>query len=1056
MQNLSRRAFPALVSVGLWLLAAPIAIWAQQDAPPKDQAQEFQNTLKDLFGDLGPLIVPDKAGNTSDGKKQSGDGNPFGGLLEGLLDAQRQGGKQDCQSFLSLTSMQDTLKPLGTEANREKLKKFLDLHVTAVQAMIRQDWEEHLRIGHEALEVEAGIGEWPSAQPRGLLVGVHWMNLGNAYVSRQQGHKAENLENSINAAQKALDLMPKEGPCADQRHAAHVNLATMYTQRIRGEKAENLELAIASLETASQTISREALPQMWAIVQNTLGLTYLNRIRGRTKENQERAIQAYHAALQVWDQQSYPEQWGMVQSNLGSAYIQRVSGNPAENIELAISALEASLKARKPGTKDEKPAPIEAVKDPAADQSPVPELMTALKNAQELLTILDKSEAGTAQIIDPAAFPIAYQNLGVAYHKRIRGDRAENIERAIAAHDMVLTFWTRDTNADRWAAVQHNLGESLALRAKGDRAANIDRAIQTFRSALSVRTTESFPRGHLSTATALGQALSAKGDWEGALEAFDTARASFRVLFGQGLNEAEARDLLQEAGPLFTDAAFAAAANGDVERAFALLEEGKARLLAVALKLDRLPGSAADRKRLDELRRQIREGEAAYEASQGEARAASIARLRQLRVDLLTLVDAAEGKVEAGQAKELAAAAEALPENGALIAPIVSDAGASAIVVMRRQGRVAVEAVALPGLDRSRLTALLGARDQGGWLGAYGIHYLDPASQAKRLPEWFKAIEEAGDELGRLIGAPLTNALAARGVGPGAQLTILPVGPLGLLPLGLARHPATGRSLMEDYTVNFAPSLAALVSAKRRASKTEREPGLAVIANPTGDLPYTELEGALVASRFAASGRHALTEKQATSEAVLAGLKGRDYWHFSSHGFFDWDEPRASGLLMAARKPLTVGALMDASDMGAPRLAVLSACETGLYDIVTAPNEFTGLPAAFMRLGAGGVLATLWPVNDLSTALLIARFYDLHRGEKLAPAAALRSAQSWLRDAKEAELKAYLRAAAEEGRLPRDFLHNIDQIMRNVKAQAGSDKPFAHPYYWSGFTLTGL
>src|SRR5437868_15535210 len=65
-----------------------------------------------------------------------------------------------------------------------------------------------------------------------------------------------------------------------------------------------------------------------------------------------------------------------------------------------------------------------------------------------------------------------------------------------------------------------------------------------------------------------------------------------------------------------------------------------------------------------------------------------------------------------------------------------------------------------------------------------------------------------------------------------------------------------------------------------------------------------------------------------------------------------------------------------------------------------------------MALGAAGVLGTLWPVDDRATALLIAKFYELHLGQGLAPPAALKRAQAWLREATRAELVAYVQTAA--------------------------------------------
>jgi CHAT domain-containing protein len=580
------------------------------------------------------------------------------------------------------------------------------------------------------------------------------------------------------------------------------------------------------------------------------------------------------------------------------------------------------------------------------------------------------------------------------------------------------------------------------------------------------------------SARLLGQALNAKADWQGALEAFEMARTSFRLLFGQGFNEAEARDILQEAGPLFTEAAYAAAQLGDGKRALATLEEGKARLLAVALKLEGLRLSPAQRQRLDALRVQIREGDAAYDAAQGDDKATKIAALGRLREEVLRLVDAAEASTGGDAKRDIVTfAAKALPETGAVVAPIIGEAGGKIILVVRNRGDVRLSVIDLPELTGARLSELLGARNQGGWLGAYGINYLGAAEQERRRQDWLSGIEKVGTELGALLSRPLTDGLASQGLAPGsgAAITILPVGPLGLLPLGLAQHPQTHRYLMEDYTITFAPSLEALASAKARVGVASAKPSLAAIVNPTEDLPYTTLEGALVESRFTADRRFAVASKAATRPAVLAALKGRDYWHFSSHGYFNWDEPRASGLLLTERKPLTLGDLLDARDLGAPRLAVLSACETGLYDIASTPNEFTGLPAAFLQLGAGGVLATLWPVSDLSTALLLARFYDYHRGDGLAPASALRKAQDWLRNAGSADLENYVLSAVETGRLSKELARSLEVTTRagapgrgRVKpaeqptgsvterpAAAKSDAPFSHPYYWSGFTLTG-
>ena len=108
---------------------------------------------------------------------------------------------------------------------------------------------------------------------------------------------------------------------------------------------------------------------------------------------------------------------------------------------------------------------------------------------------------------------------------------------------------------------------------------------------------------------------------------------------------------------------------------------------------------------------------------------------------------------------------------------------------------------------------------------------------------------------------------------------------------------------------------------------------------------------------------------------------------------------------------------------------MLSACETGLYDTKRNPEEFVGLPATFMQLGAAGVLGTLWQVDDLATALLMAKFYEMHLGESLEPPTALGRAQAWLRQATKAELIAYVRTAATRAKVGTTALAELETML---------------------------
>jgi CHAT domain-containing protein len=583
------------------------------------------------------------------------------------------------------------------------------------------------------------------------------------------------------------------------------------------------------------------------------------------------------------------------------------------------------------------------------------------------------------------------------------------------------------------------------------------------------------------TAQRLGRVLLQEGAWQRAGLAYASAREAFALLFGQGLDEAEARALIAGAGPMFAEAAFGALQRGETEAALDLASQGRAQMMTIALRMQTLQLPADQRRRLDDLRGAIRFEQQDVEAAQGMERAAALERLATRRRELLALLkDNGQAGLERGAALAQARQAAA---DGIVIMPVVTGFGGKIFIVTdATDGGLGV--IDAPELTTQRLSELLIGPDDGppaGWIGAYFINYMDAADREERWPEWLAAIDGLGASLWQLIGARLDAALKQRGVTPGARLVWLPSGWLGTVPLGLAQDPVTKRRLADAYEIVYAPSLEVLAAAYR--SPPPASPAtLAVVINPTGDLPGTETEGAVVASHFPSRARTLLQRDEATPEAVLGALRGRTYWHFASHGTFTWSDPRQSGLVLHGLARLSVGRLLETDGLGRPRLVVLSACETGLSEITSNPDEFLGLPGAFTALGAVGVLGTLWPVSDAATALLIARFYELHIGAGLVPAAALAGAQAWLREATNEELITYTRAATAKGRLENRQLADIERALsaealarsrnRSVVEWTAPDgqraggaatgtpgqvaRPFAHPYFWAGFIYTGI
>ncbi len=297
---------------------------------------------------------------------------------------------------------------------------------------------------------------------------------------------------------------------------------------------------------------------------------------------------------------------------------------------------------------------------------------------------------------------------------------------------------------------------------------------------------------------------------------------------------------------------------------------------------------------------------------------------------------------------------------------------------------------------------------------------------------------------------PLVAALR-ESVPPEGQVILIPSDRLSLLPLHAAKlpTPAPGETetyALDHYAFTYAPSAQALYHAKEQARSAAAETLMAV-EDPRGDLPYTPDEVQAVRAHFGERGRH-LSGQEATREAVRAAIPAANVLHFSTHGLAGWGDAESARLLLADGD-LTLHEVYDLK-LDRSRLAVLSACETAIPGLKN-PDEMIALPSGWMQAGVPGVVGTLWAVNDLSTAMLIARFYDLWRQQGLPLPQALRQAQRWLRDLyQDKAALAELHSMTEQARLrmpaqqAKAFLHQA--LLRD----------FSHPYYWASFTFTGL
>ncbi|MCS7249189.1 MAG: CHAT domain-containing protein, partial [Anaerolineales bacterium] len=170
--------------------------------------------------------------------------------------------------------------------------------------------------------------------------------------------------------------------------------------------------------------------------------------------------------------------------------------------------------------------------------------------------------------------------------------------------------------------------------------------------------------------------------------------------------------------------------------------------------------------------------------------------------------------------------------------------------------------------------------------------------------------------------------------------------------------------------------------------------------------------------------------------------------HFSTHGQAGWTKIEDSKLLLAGGV-LTLPQVFNLR-LERPRLAVLSACETGVPQL-TNLDEVLSLPSGLMLAGVPGVIGSLWAVNDQSTALLMAWSYHLWREEGWPMPQALREAQIRLRDGHQ---DAAVRAELESITLRAGWRMSAEQADDFLTLVQTRD--FAHPFFWAAFTYTGL
>jgi len=242
----------------------------------------------------------------------------------------------------------------------------------------------------------------------------------------------------------------------------------------------------------------------------------------------------------------------------------------------------------------------------------------------------------------------------------------------------------------------------------------------------------------------------------------------------------------------------------------------------------------------------------------------------------------------------------------------------------------------------------------------------------------FHPVDDLAQQLHRWLLAPVLPAGGAK------RLVVVPAGPLHVLPFA-ALH--DGRDhVVARSAVTTLPSLNALRFLPAARPAGGRRVALGWAGTGERPLSFTVREAAAVGE--ALPGTLVLGGAEATRARLLKEAAGAELLHVASHGRFDEEAPLLSALELAdGELPLVqvLGLKLKAE------LVILSSCESGLGQLDGADGVL-GLQAAFLLAGARRVIASLWRVSDLGSALLMKHVARrLAKGEP--PEAALRGGQ---------------------------------------------------------------
>ena len=935
---------------------------------------------------------------------------------------------------------------------------------------------------------ETFVGEWASTQN----------NLGRAYSRRFRGDRAQNLELAIACYYNALqvynrNLFPRRWATTQN------NLANAYCARLRGNRSQNLEDAINCYQRALQIRTREGFPVQWATTQSNLGRVWIDRIQGDRSENLEMAIACYQNALQVHTRQKFPERWATLQTYLGKAYNLRLKGEKADNLELVIACYQNALLFCNPQKFPERWAMLCAYLGRALSEHLKGERNRNLKSAiacyQNALKVYTRKNS-------PDRWAMLQNDVGQAFYELTETENSSHLQTAIACYHNAAQVYTRETYPHRWVQTLFYLGQ--AHRTSGE----LLRAYSVFAAAVD---TVEFLRCEATVDLvdlgdqAIGHSLKLTRTWTGLYKSLVQVclelGATQPDYYAKALEYTERHKALNLVELLVK---CDLTPKGDIPTV--VREELECLRRSIVAEQQQQEQAVSEAGGF-----LISAGDDTQGLNSGSLLGNSDwTHLNQLWKQLDELI---ASEVEPKD-PFFNLARKVQPIGFQQIRELLPD-GNCAAVVWASLGEVLVAFVVLADAEYPvvHLCSAKNALELESWACEYKSAYSDQKGR------WTNHLQARLNRLATLLEIDQVVSMVPENCD---RLIFVPhrflhALPLHALPLGLgevfedggenSRFPGVDRTgsdldtiigsdfaqssafssnlqppaayLIDRFTrgIRYAPScqlwrLKQIARSEAIGRYRPRLQQLVALPNFTKDSLYSNIEVANICQYF--SSAKVLRYKQVNKQAIFSVVAANNQGNLPTIGPFPLKKAAhvACLTLLNLASPLKSGVSLKDDyltleeifnlDFRKYFLVTLSACEIEKGE-VTNDGDFVTFSAALLYAGASSVVSSLWKVNDVSTLLLMSKFYEnLTRFPRLQTgdvAHALNDAQKWLRDLTGEELDLLLADFQPQISQMFDRLTQSSRLIAEASFQQIRNRkphPFANPYYWAAFTASGV